>query len=159
VNLQEVVVEVRVVLPAPREQVFALLSDVERMGGLGPENVRTQWESDEHGVGARFRGWNERDGRAWDVPCTVVEHDPPVRFAWVTGPFGDPSATWSYELADVDGGTQVQQRFQHGPGFTYLRRAVEKHPERAEELLAARTAELERNMRATLEAAGRLLHR
>jgi uncharacterized protein YndB with AHSA1/START domain len=157
VRLEDAVAEVCVVLPAPPERVFALLTDIERMGGLGPENVRSQWESDERGVGARFRGWNERDGRAWDVPCTIVEHQPPVRFAWVAVPESEPSATWSYELTEVDDGTEVRQRFQHGPGFTYLRRACEKHPERAAEFIAARTGELERNMRATLEAAARLL--
>ena len=150
-------VEVQEVLPASPERVFAVLSDVERTGGLGPENVRTRWEDERRGVGAPFRGSNEREGRAWDVPCRVVEHAPPTRFAWQTGPAHLPSATWSYDLRAVDGGTLVTQRFRHGPGFTFLRQVAERHPERMEAVVAARAAELERNMRATLDGVRRLL--
>ena len=156
-DLEQLVVEVVEVLPGPPEAVFGLLSDVERTGGLGPENVRTQWLSDERGVGAEFRGSNQRGELAWDVPCRVVVCDPPHRFAWTTGAVEQPSAIWSYDLEPVDGGTRVTQVFRHGPGFTYLRRAVDKHPERAQELTAGRAAELERNMRTVLRAAAGLL--
>ena len=156
--IDEMTVEVREVLPAPRERVWALLTDVERMGGLGPENVRTEWVGDERGVGARFRGWNQREGiGAWDVPCRVVVHEPPHRFAWTTGDDDRPSTTWSYELTEADGGTLVVQRFAHGPGFTYLRAAAEKRPEKAEVYVARRAADLEGNMRTVLQAAARLL--
>lgn len=151
------VAQVEVVLDAPPERVFALLTDVERTGGLGPENARNVWESDARGVGAVFRGTNDRDGRVWEVPCSVVEHVPPSRFAYAVGDPARPSATWSYDLAPVTGGTRVVQRFVHGPGMTYLRRAVEKHPDREAELVAGRLAELERGMRATLQAVGALL--
>ena len=50
------VVTVQELLPAPPEQVFALLTDVERMGGLGPQNVRSVWQDEQRGVGAVFRG-------------------------------------------------------------------------------------------------------
>ena len=151
-------VEVQELLPAAPAEVFALLSDVERMGGLGPENTRCAWLSDARGLGAEFRGWNSREGIGeWDVPCRVVEHEPPRRFGWETGPVGRPSATWTYDLAEADGGTLVTQRFRHGPGFTYLRQAVERRPDRAEQYVAGRAAELERNMRVTLRAAAGLL--
>ncbi len=150
-------VEVVEVLPAPPERVFALLTDVERMAGLGPEHNAARWVDDRRGVAAVFYGANERDGMTWEVPCRVVEHQPPARFAWTTGDPDLPSAIWSYALAPVDGGTQVTQRFRHGAGFTYLRRAVEKRPEQAEQYVAGRAAELERNMRTTLRAAARLV--
>lgn len=150
-------VVVEEVLPGPRERVFALLSDVERTAGLGPENVRTTWQDERRGVGAVFTGVNRNGDREWEVPCTVVVHDPPARFGWTTGDPDRPSATWTYELHDADGGTRVVQRFRHGPGFTYLRRVVEKHPERAQELVDGRAAQLEQGMRTTLQAAARLL--
>lgn len=149
--------QVEVVLDAPPERVFALLTDVERTGGLGPENARNVWAGDARGVGAVFRGTNDRAGRVWEVPGTVVEHVPPSRFAYVVGDPACPSASWSYDLTAVAGGTRVVQRFLHGPGMTYLRRAVDKHPDRAAELVAGRLAELERGMRATLQAAAALL--
>ncbi len=151
------VVEVVEVLPAPPARVFALLTDVERMAGLGPEHSHAQWRDDRRGVGAVFVGSNERDGRGWNVPCHVVEHEPATRFAWSTGDPEQPSATWSYQLEPVEGGTLVTQVFRHGPGFTYLRRFVEKYPEREQELVAGRAAELEQNMRRVLRAAAALL--
>jgi uncharacterized protein YndB with AHSA1/START domain len=157
VNLEDVAVEVQVVLPAPPERVFALLTDVEAMGGLGPENVRSQWRDERRGVGAAFTGANRRGELAWEVPCLVVEHVPPSRFAFTTGDPERPSATWSYELAPVEGGTLVTQRFRHGPGDTALRRYVEQRPDRAEQAVARRIAELEQGMRTTLAAAARLL--
>lgn len=157
VVLEEVAVEVTELLPASPDDVYALLTDVERMGGLGPENTRSQWESDERGVGAVFRGWNVLQGRAYDVPCTVVAADPPRCFAWVVGDPALPSTTWSYDLVGVDGGTRVTQRFRHGPGRSFLRRAIAAEPGRAAELVAARTAQLEAGMRSTLQGAAALL--
>ena len=157
VALEDVAVEVSELLPAPAAEVYALLTDVERMGGLGPENTRSAWESGDRGVGAVFRGWNVLQGHAYDVPCTVVTADPPRAFAWVVGDTALPSATWAYDLVEDGGGTRVMQRFQHGPGRTFLRRAVAAEPERAAELVAQRLAQIETGMRATLQGAAALL--
>jgi hypothetical protein len=93
VRLAEMVVEVEDVLPCPPEAAWALLTDVERTAGLGPENVRSTWDSGDRGVGARFTGENRREGIGeWSVPCTVVAWEPGRRFAWVTGDPGSPSA-------------------------------------------------------------------
>ncbi len=157
VVLEEVAVEVSELLPAGPEEVYALLTDVERMGGLGPENTRSEWESDDRGAGAVFRGWNVLQGRAYDLPCTVTTADPPRAFAWAVGDPSLPSATWAYDLVEQGGGTRVTQRFQHGPGRTFLRRAVAAEPERAAELVAERVAQIEAGMRTTLQAAAALL--
>lgn len=157
VVLEDVTVEVSELLPAPPEEVYALLTDVAQMGGLGPENTRSEWESADRGVGAVFRGWNVLAGNAYDVPCTVVTADPPQAFGWAVGDPALPSATWSYVLVEDGAGTRVTQRFQHGPGRTFLRRAVKAEPERAAELVAERTAQIESGMRTTLQAAAALL--
>jgi uncharacterized protein YndB with AHSA1/START domain len=124
VVLEDVAVEVNELLPAPPHEVWALLTDVGRMGGLGPENTRSQWESPDRGVGAVFRGWNELGGLAYDVPCTVVAWDPPRAFGYAVGDPALPSAAWSYDLVEAEGGTRVTQRFQHGPGRTTLQAAA-----------------------------------
>lgn len=156
-TLEGVAVEVRATLPGSPAQVFALLTDVERMAGLGPEHAAAAWQDERRGVGAVFTGSNVRDGRSWDVPCTVTAWEPPRAFAWLVGDPACPSATWAYDLQADGDGTVVTQTFRHGPGFTFLRRVVEKHPERAAEAVAFRSAELERNMRAVLAAAADLL--
>ena len=53
-------VEVSHYFNAPIEAVWALLSDVERMAGLGPEHVEAHWLGQEIGVGAQFSGRNRR---------------------------------------------------------------------------------------------------
>lgn len=156
-TLEDLVVEVSVALMAPPDQAFALLSDVERMAGLGPEHVAATWDGEARGLGARWTGRNRRGEREWEVPCEVVGYDPPRLFAWRVGDPEAPTALWSYELAPSPGGTTVVQRFRHGSGWSFLRRAVEKYPERAEELIAGRAEELEQNMRTVLVEAGRLL--
>lgn len=67
-DLTDMVVEVRMRLPAPRDRVFALLTDVEQMAGLGPEHSEARWTSDGPALGATFVGRNSRGGHEWDVP-------------------------------------------------------------------------------------------
>lgn len=152
-RLEDMVVTVQELLPGTPAQVHALLSDVQQTGGLSPENTRTVWQDEQRGVGAVFVGTNQRGDRTWDVPCTVLEDRSPDRFAWSVGNPDRPSASWSYDLTPAEGGTLVTQEFRHGPGPSFLRRAVESRPDQEEEHVAGRAAELEANMRATLRAA------
>ena len=65
---------------------------------------------------------------------------------------GAPSSTWTYRLeATADGAaTSVVHTFEHGPGDSFVRRAVERVPATGRNLIAARTAQLQHNMNATL---------
>ena len=151
------VVEVRHHFDASPERVWDLLSDVERMAGLGPEHFSARWGDQARAVGARFEGSNRRDGREWTAPCQVVVCERPSRFGWLVGLPEQPSSYWTYEIRSDGEGTSVTQRFEHGRGFTFLRRAVDKYPDRADELIAARAAELKANMTAALTGAQALL--
>ena len=151
--LDGVTTEVEVRLSAPPAAVFAVLSDVERTAGLGPEHSAARWEADDRGAGARFTGTNRvPSGFEWSVPCVVTACDPPRLFAWVVGDPASPSTTWSYELAPDGEGTVVVQRVVHGPGFSFLRRQVQQHPEQAQALVADRMSSLRDGMRAVLAA-------
>ena len=156
-TVDDAVLEVVERLPASPDAVFALLSDVERTAGLGPEHTAARWTSDARGVGAGFTGDNELGGRTWQLPCRVVRHEAPRVFAWEVGDPEHPVATWTYELAPDGDGTLVTQRFQHGPGRSFVRSYADKHPERADEIVAERLAMLESNMRTVLRAAAQLL--
>jgi hypothetical protein len=92
------VVEVSAGLPCPPEQAFALLSDVERMAGLGPEHLEARWVDGTRGLGARYTGRNRRGDREWEVHCEVVGYEPPRLFAWRVGDLDAPTGFWSYEL-------------------------------------------------------------
>lgn len=145
------VVEVQVRFDAPPAEVFALLHDVERMAGLGPEHERAAWVSP-----TLFTGWNRSGDHTWETPCHVTVDDPPRCFAWTVGTPGRQSSTWTYLLTPDGDGTLVQQRFQHGPGPSGLRDAVVRKPERAEQYVEHRRAALRENMTTVLTAAAAL---
>lgn len=149
--------EVTVTIDAPIDAVWDLLSDVERMAGLGPEHSEAHWISSGPAPGARFRGRNRIDQFDWEVTCVITECVPPVLLEWTVGEPSEPSSTWSYRLTPDGGRTVVVQRFRHGPGFSYVRRMVDRHPDEADAIVAQRRAMLCEGMTATLEAAGRVL--
>ncbi len=71
---------------APPEQVWALVSDVTRIGEYSPETFEAEWTHGATGpaVGARFRGHVRRNGVGpvyWS-PCVVTVCDPFEEFAF-----------------------------------------------------------------------------
>jgi uncharacterized protein YndB with AHSA1/START domain len=154
VDLSQLTVEVEHRFAAPPAAVFALLTDVERMAGLGPEHQTARWTDRGR---TRFTGVNQLGDLQWEVTCVVVENEPPRAFGWTVGEPGEQSSTWSYALVPDGDGTLVTQRFAHGPGMTYLRQLCEAKPERAEVYVARRSADLRSNMLAVLSAAEALL--
>jgi hypothetical protein len=67
-------------------------------------------------------------------------------------------ASWDDEAIEPDGvGTVVRQRFQHGPGMSYLRHHTGVEPEKAEQFVQWRAAGLRANMTTVLTAAEALL--
>jgi uncharacterized protein YndB with AHSA1/START domain len=151
-------VEVTAVFDAPIDEVWALLSDVERMAGLGPEHVAAAWDTDGPAQGARFTGVNRRGDFEWRVPCVVTACLPPTLFEWTVGDAPMYSCIWSYELREGhDGITVVVQRFRHGPGTSFVRMTIERDPEGSGAIVEARSASLRSGMEVTLAAANRLL--
>ena len=105
--------EASVDIAAPPQAVYALVSDVPRMGEWSPENVGADWTSDAPGIeGATFEGHNRIGEREWSVPCTVTVAQPPECFEWVTRPDDPegPYVRWTYRLAPNDaGGTTLSE--------------------------------------------------
>jgi uncharacterized protein YndB with AHSA1/START domain len=159
VDLSEMVVEVTRWFPAPIAEVWALLSDVERVAGLGPEHVEARWLDPGPRVGSRFTGKNCRGGFEWEVPCHITECDPPSRLTWTVLEPENPSSVWSYTLAPDGEGTSVVQRFQHGPNYSFIRLWAEEQPERAAEIVRVRSDVLRADMAVTLANAAQQLVR
>lgn len=109
---------------APAETVWALVSDVTRMGEWSPETTRGQWLGSTTGpaVGARFKGTNQLGSRKWQTVATVVECEPGRRFAFDVkgGPF--KVARWSYTFEPTDGGCRVVEEWDdhRGPVLVWL---------------------------------------
>jgi hypothetical protein len=99
------------VIAAPAEQVWALVSDLPRMGEWSPENVGGAWAKGATGpaVGAIFAGKNKNGVRRWSTSATVVACDPGKLFeiAITTGPV--PIANWRYEFEAAAGGCKVTE--------------------------------------------------
>jgi len=156
--LADMAVEVTAAFDAPIDEVWALLSDVERMAGLGPEHYAAAWVTTGPAVGAAFTGWNRNGSMEWDVHCVITACRPPAFVEWTVGTAPEHSSTWSYELVPGPGdSTVVTQRFRHGPGFSYVRQRVDQVPERTQAVIDGRSAMLRDGMEATLAAAARLL--
>ena len=139
--------EVTVHMEAPPAAVWALVSDVTRIGEFSPETFEAEWTHGATGpeVGARFRGHVRRNGVGpvyWS-PCTVTRCEPEREFEFAVGLDGRPINTWGYRLRPEEGGTRVTEYFRLTPAW-YLRAywlALGR--------LRARTNE--RGMRTTLE--------
>jgi hypothetical protein len=87
-------------IAAPADEIYALVSDVTRMGEWSPENVGGRWLGDiaTPVVGARFTGANRRGWRRWSTTCTVTAAEPGRNFAFDVAFNGIPVSRWAYEL-------------------------------------------------------------
>ena len=107
---------VTVHMNATPDDVFALVSDVTRIGRYSPETFEAEWidGATEPKVGAKFRGHVKRNGRGpiyWTT-CEVTACEPGKEFAFAVLTRGRPLNTWRYVLEAKDGGTDVTESFQ-----------------------------------------------
>ena len=111
---------VELVVPAAPEEVYAVVSDVTRIGERSPECHTARWLPGEPAgtTGAVFRGSN-RSGRLarWSRRCEVVVAEPGRSFAFRTVPerldlTRRDSTVWRYDLEPADGGTRVTHSYE-----------------------------------------------
>lgn len=106
---------VTVEISAPPERVYALVSDITRMGEWSPECVRCSWSKGATGpvVGARFRARNKgRRGPAWFNTPTVTVAEPGQEFAFHRSGPGIGSYTWRYVMEPTATGTRLTESFE-----------------------------------------------
>lgn len=98
-------------IAAPTDTLYALVSDVTRMGEWSPENVGGRWlgGATSPAVGMRFRGSNRRGWRRWSTTCTVVAADPGCTFAFDVSVAGIPASRWTYEFRPDGDATVVTE--------------------------------------------------
>jgi uncharacterized protein YndB with AHSA1/START domain len=99
---------------APPEKVYAMISDVTRMGEWSPETYKCEWVEGATGpaVGARFKGSNKRGILRWSTKPTVKVADPGKEFTFETGNAGKEDTRWTYRFAPKDGGTELTESFE-----------------------------------------------
>jgi carbon monoxide dehydrogenase subunit G len=101
-------------ITATPEAVYALVSDITRMGDWSPECIRCSWSKGATGpeVGARFKATNKgRRGPAWFDTPTVTVADPGHEFAFNRNGPGIGSYTWHYRMEPTATGTRVTESF------------------------------------------------
>jgi hypothetical protein len=135
-------------IDASPEAVYAIVSDLPRMGEISPENTGGTWLGGATGpvVGARFKGTNTNGKKSWSTTVTVSEATPPSVFAFdiSAGPF--KVARWTYRFAPGSaGGCDVTETWDdQRAGWMHRLGKVASG-------VADRRAHNEAGMRATLE--------
>lgn len=157
-------VECEVHIEAPAARVWALVTDIHLPARLSKELQRVAWLDGAAGPepGARFEGHNHNEMIGdWRTVSHVIEMDEPRVFAWavtdVDGRYGAPTvdpekslATWRYELEADGEGTRLRQSALLGPGPSGVTLAIERWPDKEEEIVAFRLGELRAGMEAAL---------
>lgn len=152
-------VEATVHVAAPPAQVWPLISDIGVVADTSEELQEARWlpapdgpaEGETPAVGHRFRGRNShpRAGE-WETVSTVIECDGERRFSWAVMDTANPTATWLFTLTPVEGGTEVRQWAQMGPGPSNLTTVIEKMPDKEERIVAGRLREFRASIERTL---------
>jgi hypothetical protein len=113
--------EVTVHMAARPHDVWALVSDVTRIGEFSPETFEAEWlgRARETGpqVGAKFRGHVKRNGIGpvyWTV-CKVTTFEPEREFAFAVVARGITVNTWGYRITPTSDGCDVTEYFRLSP--------------------------------------------
>jgi hypothetical protein len=100
---------------ATPEDIWALVSDVTRIGRYSPETFEAEWLDGATGpaVGARFRGHVKRNGigPVYWTTCVVTVSEPGRAFAFTVGEGDKALNTWRYVLEPAGDGTDVTESF------------------------------------------------
>lgn len=103
-------------IAAPPEQVWALITDITRMGDWSPETVKADWLGGATGpaVGAKFKGHNKLGIFRWSTTPIVEVADAGREFTFVTTNRGGSKkyTRWSYTLSPVGDGTDVTESWE-----------------------------------------------
>ncbi|OLZ68958.1 cyclase [Streptomyces sp. IMTB 2501] len=147
-------VEVRTWIDATTERVWALISDITLMPAMSGELESVAWldGADAPAVGARFVGRSRHEAFGeWSTTSHVIECEPERVLAWAVQDPATPSAIWRFRLRPENGGTELSEWMQLGPGRSGLSVAIDRMPEKEQKIVFVRLREFERSIASTLE--------
>ena len=101
--------ETSVTIGAAPDKVWAMVSDITRMGEWSPGNTGGKWILGAKGpaVGAKFLGFNKRGFKRWFTTCKVIESERPNSFAFQVI---ENRMKWGFRIQPTsDGGTLLTQ--------------------------------------------------
>jgi hypothetical protein len=134
-------------MAATAETVWALVSDLPKMGEFSPENTGGSWGKGATGpaLGATFTGRNKNGFRRWSTTATVTACEPGRVFEIAITSGRTPIANWRYEFETTAGGCRVTESWDdHRPLWMRVSgRVLGKHDaENAMTQMAATLAKL-----------------
>jgi carbon monoxide dehydrogenase subunit G len=110
-----------ITIERPPADVYAIVSDVTRIGELSPVCQSGAWDDPARAghEGAWFTGHNAIGDHGWDTHCKVVTADPGREFTFVNhGPNGDVELVrWGYTLEPQGEATVVTESWQVLPAY------------------------------------------
>lgn len=114
--------EVSLVIDAPADRLYDIVSDVSKMGRLSPECTGGKWLGGATGpaVGARFKGHNRRGWARWSTTNRVVAANRGREFAFETLQSG---ARWGYRFdptGDATTVTESHEMFRRRPAIAWV---------------------------------------
>jgi hypothetical protein len=107
-------------IAAPAQKVWAMVSDLPRMGEWSPENQGGRWVDGATvaAPGVVFRGKNKNGLRRWSTKVTVVECQPGKVFEIAVTFATMAVANWRYDFEDTATGCRVTESWQdHRAGW------------------------------------------
>lgn len=98
-------------MSATPQAVWEIISDLESMGNLSPENSGGRWEKGVTGVekGVIFRGKNKNGFRQWSTKVLITECEPPKKLSFSLRVGGKEWCEWSYQIDAVEDGCIVTE--------------------------------------------------
>ena len=94
---------------ASPDKVWALVTDLPRMGEWSPENQGGKWAKGATGpaVGAIFKGRNKNGKKAWGTNVKVNACDVPKKFSFGLMVVGNNWCDWVFEIEPTAAGSRV----------------------------------------------------
>lgn len=98
-------------IAAPADQVWAMVSDVTRMGEWSPETEGATWLGGATGPepGAKFRGTNRNGNKKWKTVSTIVDAEPGRLLSFRVAVAGLKIADWRYAFEPIATGCRVTE--------------------------------------------------
>lgn len=110
-------------IAASPETVYALVSDLKRMGEWSPEATGGEWVGGPGpAVGVKFKGTNANGGKSWKTMVKITEASAPSRFAFANALGPIVAAEWIYEITPVADGCELTESWvdRRGPVIGFV---------------------------------------
>ena len=132
-------------IAAPPDVVYALVSDLPRMGEWSPENRGGRWLDGGVGeVGDWFEGVNRDGDHEWSAKFEIVTADQGREFSFAPAGPAAVGARWTYRMESIASGTRLTEVWDLPQLTPWLAASPDALEDRLEKI--------PRHMRATLEA-------